>query len=432
MLRILLSFLTAGLFTLHAYGAEPAKRPNVVLFMADDLGYECIGANGSTSYATPHLDALATSGMRFEHCYSQPLCTPTRVQLMTGQYNVRNYVRFGLLDPKQTTFAHLLKQAGYATCIVGKWQLAGGLEGPKHFGFDEHCLWQLNRRPPRYPNPGLEINGVQKDFHDGEYGPELINQYALDFIGRHKEQPFFLYYPMILTHAPFQPTPDSENWDPKATGERSNQDVRHFADMVTYMDKMIGRLVTRLDELGLRQRTLVLFTGDNGTGRGITSQMGDVTVKGGKGTLTDAGMRVPLIANWPGTIPTGKVSRDLIDSTDFLPTICQATGAALPTGKLDGRSFLPQLRGETGQPRQWTYCWYAPNQNKIDAPRQFARDHRYKLFADGTFYEVDSRRFEEKQLQDGQLGPEAAAAKQKLQAVLDQFQDARPKELAAR
>ncbi len=430
--RFLISVLAGLLIGFQALAAEQAGRPNIVLIMADDLGYECIGANGGTSYPTPHLDALAAGGMRFEHCYAQPLCTPTRVQLMTGQYNVRNYVKFGLLDPQQTTFAHLLKQTGYATCIVGKWQLAGGLDGPKHFGFDEYCLWQLNRRPPRYANPGLEINGVQKDFTDGEYGPDLVNQYALDFIGRNKDKPFFVYYPMILTHAPFQPTPDSKNWDPTATGERGNQDERHFGEMVTYMDKLIGRLVKRLDELKLREKTLMLFTGDNGTGRGVTSQMGEVTVKGGKGTMTDTGMRVPLITHWPGSIPAGKVSRDLVDSTDFLPTICEAAGAALPAGKLDGRSFLPQLRGETGRPREWTYCWYAPNQNKVDEPRQFARDHRFKLFADGTFYEIDSRRYEETQLQEGQLGPEAAAARKKLQAVLDQFRGARPKELAAR
>ena len=153
-----------SIWQIAGLAAEQAGRPNVILIMADDLGYECIGANGGTSYPTPHLDALAAGGVRFEHCYAQPLCTPTRVQLMTGQYNVRNYVRFGLLDPQQTTFAHALKEAGYATCIVGKWQLASGFEGPKHFGFDEYCLWQLTRRPPRFANPGLEINGKQKDY----------------------------------------------------------------------------------------------------------------------------------------------------------------------------------------------------------------------------------------------------------------------------
>ena len=124
-----------------------AVKPNIVFIMADDFGYECVGANGGTSYQTPVLDQMAKEGMRFEHCYSQPICTPSRVKLMTGISNMRNYGKFGFLDPKQTTFANLLKKEGYATCIVGKWQLQGGLEGPNKFGFDEYCLWQLNRRP---------------------------------------------------------------------------------------------------------------------------------------------------------------------------------------------------------------------------------------------------------------------------------------------
>ena len=178
------------------------RRPNVILIMADDLGYETIGANGGTSYPTPNLDRLAAGGMRFTHCYVQPLCTPTRVQLMTGRYNVRNYVNFGQMDPQAVTFGNRFKEAGYLTCVAGKWQLGQDPQLPKKFGFDEHCLWQHTRRPPRYVNPGLEINGVAKDFGQGEYGPDLVNEYAIDFIKRHRERPFFLYYPMILTHGP--------------------------------------------------------------------------------------------------------------------------------------------------------------------------------------------------------------------------------------
>jgi len=163
--------------------------PNIVLIMADDLGYECIGAHGGTSYKTPILDKLAGSGIRFDHCYSQPLCTPSRAKIMTGIYNVRNYVRFGLLDPAQTTFAHLLKKAGYATCVVGKWQLGGGLDGPKHFGFDEYCLWQLTRRPSRYPNVGVEVNGKEVDYTEGQYGPDVVSDFACDFIRRNKDKP---------------------------------------------------------------------------------------------------------------------------------------------------------------------------------------------------------------------------------------------------
>src|SRR5262245_52864178 len=271
--------------------AKPAKRPpNVVLILADAFGYECVGANGGTSYRTPNLDKLAAAGMRFTRCYVQPLCTPTRAQLMTGIYNVRNYVQFGHLDPRATTFAQLFRRAGYATGMVGKWQLGQGFDLPKHFGFDEYCLWQLNRRPPRYANPGLEINGKAIDYKNGEYGPDLVNDYALDFVKRSKDRPFLLYYTMMLTHDPFQPTPDSPDWDPKAMGEMVNRNVKHFGEMTTYMDKLIGKLMARLDELGLRENTLIVFVGDNGTGRGVTSRMGSQEVHGGKGLTTSAGM----------------------------------------------------------------------------------------------------------------------------------------------
>ena len=139
---------------------QAAGEPNIVLIMAGDMGYECVTANGGESYSTPNLDRLARGGMRFEDCYSQPICTPSRVQLMTGIYNQRNYIRFGLLDSAVTTFGHLAKRAGYATCIGGKWQLENGLKGPNHFGFDEYCLWQVTRRPSRYPNPGLKVNST--------------------------------------------------------------------------------------------------------------------------------------------------------------------------------------------------------------------------------------------------------------------------------
>jgi arylsulfatase A len=303
------------------------NRPNIILILADDLGYETLGANGGTSYRTPVLDRLAATGVRFTHCYVQPLCTPTRVQLMTGRYNIRNYINFGNMDPQAVTFGNPLQQAGYATCIAA-WQLGQDLDLPKKFGFDEYCLWQHIRRPPRYANPGLEINGVVRDYANGEYGPDLVNDYALDFITRKKDVPFFLYYPMMLTHAPYQPTPDSPDWDPRAQGEQVNTAPKHFGDMVAYMDKLIGKLVARLDALGIRDNTLLIFVGDNGTGRGTRSMMGDRPVIGGKGTTTDAGMHVPLIVSWPGKVSHGMVCGDLVDSTDFVPTLLDAASVS--------------------------------------------------------------------------------------------------------
>ena len=358
--------------------------------MADDLGYETIGANGGTSYKTPVLDRLAERGVRFEQCYAQPLCTPSRVKIMTGIYNVRNYVKFGFLDPGETTFAHLLKRAGYATCVVGKWQLKGGFDGPGHFGFDEYCLWQLTRRPGRYPNPGLETGGKQVDYTGGEYGPDVVSDYACDFIRRHKRGPFLVYYPMILTHCPFEPTPDSPDWDPKSKGSKNYKgDAKYFGDMVTHMDKIVGKILATLDEAGLRENTLVLFTGDKG----------------------------------------GRVCTDLVDFSDVLPTLCEAAGATVPQKRnIDGRSFLPQVQGRKGDPRKWIYCWYARG-GKAKAAKVFARNRQYKLYASGQFYDVREDPIENHPLKAGALADDAARARDLLQSALDRYKDARPQRL---
>ena len=431
-----LLFAALALATIPCLAA--ARSPNIILIMADDFGYECVTANGGESYQTPNLDRLAAGGMRFENCHVQPLCTPTRVQLMTGMSNVRNYTHFGHLDPGQITFGNLLKSAGYATGITGKWQLGRDLALPAKFGFDDYCLWQLTRRPDRYKNPGLEINGKELDFKDGEYGPDLVNNHALAFIERHKEAPFFLYYPMMLTHSPYDPTPDSADYAADAQkGKKAKQDKAkdagkgHFADMVAYMDKLIGKLVTKLDEASLRENTLILFLGDNGTGKGTPSQFKGRQVKGGKSETTTWGTHVPLIVNWPGSITAGRVSQDLICSTDFLPTICEAAGAPLPAGlNLDGRSFLPQLLGKQAKPREWLYAWYNPSGGP-KAKAEFAHDAQFKLYRDGRFFDVLADDAEKQRLDEAALTDNAKTARQKLQAALDQFKDARPAAIAS-
>lgn len=403
------------------------SRPNVILILADDLGYETLAANGGQSYRTPNLDRLAQQGVRMEHCYVQPLCTPTRVQLMTGAYNIRNYTTFGEMDARLKTFANLFRDAGYATCVVGKWQLGRDRQLPKIFGFDEHYLWQHTRRPPRYANPGLEINSVEVDYTNGEYGPDLLNQFAIDFIQRHRTRPFFLYYPMTLTHSPYQPTPDSADWDPKAMGEQVNRRREHFADMVAYMDKLIGVLLAKLDELQLRNNTLVIFLGDNGTGQGVQSRFNGQVVSGGKGKTTVFGMRVPCIVAWPGVVAPGQVYGGLVDSTDFLPSICQAAGIPVPDDwQIDGRSFWPQMLGQPGTPREWVYSWYSP---RGERPREFAFDQRYKLYRTGEIYHIAVDPDEQHPLKQDELTEEAAQAVARLRQALDRFRDARPKEL---
>ena len=405
-----------------------AAPPGIVLIMADDFGYECVGANGGTSYKTPVLDEMAAQGMRFEHCYSQPICTPSRVKLMTGMGNFRNYVKFGLLDPGQSTFAQVLKRAGYATCVVGKWQLLGGYEGPNKFGFDEYALWQLNRRPSRYPNGGLEINGRQVNFTNGEYLPDIVSDYACHFIEKNKAQPFLLYYPMILTHCPFEPTPDSKHWNPKSPGSKTYKgNPKYFGDMVAYMDKLIGKILSKLDEVGVRENTLVIFLADNGTDAPILSTLNGRKVAGAKGEMHDGGTRVPFIASWPVALPRGKVSKEIIDFSDFLPTFCEMAGVPTPEG-IDGRSLLQTLKGSDEKHRRWIYMWYSRNGKNKEA-RQFARTQRYKLYGDGKFFDVQEDVREMNPLPTATLNEEQRAIHAMLQRAIDQHTNQRPSHL---
>ena len=361
---------------LGAFTAQANDQPNIILIMADDMGYEALSSNGSESCKSPNLDKLAAKGVRFTNCFSNPICTPSRVKLMTGQYNVRNYVKFGWLDREQTTFAHQLKAAGYATAIAGKWQLGRDKDSPQHFGFEQSCLWQHTRSgrsnedgkniDRRFVNPQLEFSGVEKDFNNGEYGPQVCTDFICDFIDKNKKKPFLVYYPMILTHCPFDPTPDSTDWDPKRLGSTTykgdrNDPQRHFRDMVAYADKAVGQIVSQLEKSGVRDNTLIIFTGDNGTDTPIVTPWNGKKVVGGKGTMSDTGTRVPLIVNWPAGIrKAGRAVDDLVEFTDVFPTICEVTNAKLPKNHPgDGASIVPVLRNQADARRKdWIYIWY--------------------------------------------------------------------------
>ena len=367
---------TLAALLLGAFTAQANDQPNIILIMADDMGYEALSSNGSESCKSPNLDKLAAKGVRFTNCFSNPICTPSRVKLMTGQYNVRNYVKFGWLDREQTTFAHQLKAAGYATAIAGKWQLGRDKDSPQHFGFEQSCLWQHTRSgrsnedgkniDRRFVNPQLEFNGVEKDFTNGEYGPQVCTDFICDFIDKNKKKPFLVYYPMILTHCPFDPTPDSTDWDPKRLGSTTykgdrNDPQRHFRDMVAYADKAVGQIVSQLEKSGVRDNTLIIFTGDNGTDTPIVTPWNGKKVVGGKGTMSDTGTRVPLIVNWPAGIrKAGRVVDDLVEFTDLFPTICEVTTAKLPKNHPgDGASIVPVLRNQAGaRKKDWVYIWY--------------------------------------------------------------------------
>lgn len=430
---------TLAALLLGAFTAQANDQPNIILIMADDMGYEALSSNGSESCKSPNLDKLAAKGVRFTNCFSNPICTPSRVKLMTGQYNVRNYVKFGWLDREQTTFAHQLKAAGYATAIAGKWQLGRDKDSPQHFGFEQSCLWQHTRSgrsnedgkniDRRFVNPQLEFNGVEKDFTNGEYGPQVCTDFICDFIDKNKKKPFLVYYPMILTHCPFDPTPDSTDWDPKRLGSTTykgdrNDPQRHFRDMVAYADKAVGQIVSQLEKSGVRDNTLIIFTGDNGTDTPIVTPWNGKKVVGGKGTMSDTGTRVPLIVNWPAGIrKAGRVVDDLVEFTDVFPTICEVTTAKLPKNHPgDGASIVPVLRNQAGaRKKDWVYIWY---RNQV-----MVRNKQYSFVAkqDGsnaalTRYEGS---FNGTKLKDSALKKTERALKKQFEATIARLAKAR-------
>lgn len=425
-------------------GNASSSQPNVLLILADDLGYECLRCNGSDSYSTPHLDQLARTGVRFRHCYVNPICTPTRVPLMTGRYNFRNYTQFGTLPAEEPTFGHMMQDAGYATCIVEKWQLDGtGGTTPDRAGFDEYFMKPGDTF--NYADPFIQDNDWQQVRHEGEYGPDLCVDYLCDFMTRHKDRPFFAYYPMALTHFPFKPTPDSSAW---LSGNRHSDNwKKHFGDMVSYMDKIVGRLVAKLDALGIRKNTLVLFLGDNGTDVRISSQFRGRPYRGGKAWLTDAGTHVPMIVSWPGKVAGGRVLDDLVDPTDFLVTIADATAATPRTppdgGPIDGLSFLPRLLGAERASRDWVlielineFRKFGSNQRPAFAGHEgrYVRDHRWKLYEKGVsrrgiafykggqLYDLVNDPHERRPIGASGRPKEAAVARERLQAVFDSHQ----------
>ena len=418
----------------HVAGGAPstnsgkAPKTNVILIMADDIGYECYGAYGGTSYKTPVLDRMAKEGMRFDHAYSNPVCTPSRVKIMTGLSNVRNYAAFGILRKSEKTFGNMMKDAGYRTAVAGKWQLLGTDNypeerrgkgsRPRDTGFERHCLWQVGKGGNRFWGPAISVDGELKNFPRDVYGPDVYSQFLMDRIEEYRDEPFFLYYPMALPHWGYDATKEEPRQfipTPNSADQNNENQQENFADMVAYMDTVIGRIVDKTVELGIAERTLILVTGDNGTFSGIKSNMGDKVIVGGKGKPTDAGTHVALIAYQPGTVPAGSVSKTLVEFSDFVPTIAEVTGVS-PLSPTDGRSFFPQLHGKKGTPRDtiFVYSWAHPEKS---TPHRFVRNKRWKLYGDGRLIDVKNDVLEKSPV----TGVEAAAIREKLQAALDKM-----------
>ncbi len=393
--------------------AGQTQKPNIVFILADDYGVGEVSAYGADNYKTPNIDALARGGTRYTHAYTASLCGPSRALIMTGRYAFRtgatNQDATGRFTPEaETMMPKMLKTAGYATAAVGKW---GQLPmEPGEFGFDEWLKFQGSGVYWNTQDKGKTylVNGQKTPLRDKEYLPDVMHQFAVDFITRNHDKPFYLYYSLSHVHAEILPTPDSPS---------DSKDI--YADNVTYMDKLVGKLVAELDRQKLREKTLIVFFGDNGTAnpRSNRATIGGRRLDGAKGSMLEGGSLEPLIVNWPGVTPAGKVRADMIDSSDFVPTFAELAGAKLPSKTvIDGRSFVASMRGEKKQARDWVYLQLA---------RQwYTREAGWKLTQAGELFDMSDAPFAEKLVAADTKDAAASAARKRLQGALDQLNPA--------
>jgi arylsulfatase A len=395
--------------------ATESSKPNIIFILSDDLGVDILSCFGSDQYKTPHLDALVTGGMKFTHTYAAPLCGPSRALILTGRYAFRtgavNQDKTGGLTPEQETMMpKILKGAGYVTASFGKWGQLGLTPGA--FGFDEYLnfkgsgiFWNTQPKGKEY-----DLNGKPVELKDKEYMPDLMHKLAVDFITRNQDKPFYLYYPMSHIHGDILPTPDSKE------GASAKQ---LYADNIVYHDKLVGQLIAELKKLKLREKTLIVYVGDNGTAKGGAelSTVGGKKIDGSKGSMLEGGSLVPMIVNWPGTTPAETVCADMIDFSDYVPTFAAVAGAKLPENVIiDGQSFLPQIKGQKGTPREWAYVQLAR--------MWYVRDMNWKLNEKGELYDMSGAPFEEKLVPADSTDAVALAERAKLQAALDKLNPA--------
>ena len=440
--RTLWAALAMRMAMLSLHGAD---RPNVVFILIDDISHYGVSAYGakqlnsteglfkSVAVATPEIDRLADEGVLAGNAFAYAVCEPTRVALMTGMNNQRNFVQAKALHASHITFGDLFKQAGYTTGIAGKWKQSRGtstIPGEAYvdqFGWDEIHCFDLLYEGPRHIDPNFVINGkinwykgLSPETNRRYYGPERVNRFALDFIEAHQDEPFFLYYSMLLVHDEHTPTPDTqpnEHYDnfevmthtgvkpDNSFGAFKGDDRRFYPDMVAYMDKMIGKVTAQLDRLGLREKTLIIVMGDNGSKAAFSYTLEDGSeFIGAKGQCKVNGLQVPLVLSYPGSIAAGTSYNGLINLTDLLPTLCEATGIDIPNNEnLDGISFWPQLTGrQTKAHRDHLFTWYNANRAMTDQSKRitYAQELGFKRYGpdanypEGRFFDLRTDPFE--------------------------------------
>nr|ADC79141.1 arylsulphatase A [uncultured sludge bacterium] len=426
LFRLLILF-TCLAWNPSSSGSSPGK-PNFVLILLDNIGKEWFGSEGSLEHRTPHIDQLAREGVRFENCYASPICSVSRVLLLTGRYPFRTGWTFhhdagiyggGNFDwAREQTFARILRDQGYATGISGKWQISnfndpGQENSLREHGFDEFLITPGGRQDSKYWDPMLNENGVNS-LRKGTYAPDVFVNFAIEFMRHHREQPFMLYLPLTLAHKPFTPTPD--HTDPNA----SPQEL--FANSVEYADRLVGKVAKSLDELGLRDNTVLFVTSDNGNEDNISARTQSGLVPGKIYTMAEQSINMPLIVNCPRLIPGGR-SGSLADYSDLLPTMAELAGIPLPTEHpIDGQSFAAWLRGNDAKPpRTWIHT--ALQDERV------IRNERFKLYASaGTpdkFFDLKNDPQETRNLISSSEN-DVSTARRQLESILKSFPEDAP------
>ena len=400
----ILSLLSCALLALIPANAIAADhtpdKPNILFILLDDLGKEWISAYGAEDVETPNVDRLAEEGIRFENYYTMPQCTPTRVTLMTGQYPFRHgwvnhwdVPRWGggahFDSNRNPSIARMMQEAGYKTAVAGKWQVNDFRVQPEvmlDHGFDDYCMWtgyESGNAPSseRYWDPYLHTKAGSRTY-EGQFGTDVLSDFLIDFMSQHRDDPMFLYFAMNLPHTPFRHTPLEPDVEIKLDKQKA---------MVRYTDYTLKKLVDAIEALGLREKTLIIFTTDNGSTQSIIGTRNGESVKGAKTKTNEAGTAVPFIVSQPGTVPEGLISEALIDITDMLPTFVDLAGGSLDARyTYDGHSMAEVFHGKSKDgPREWILSMGGQNRAKLTYGGvenawhfrdRVIRDQRYKLY----------------------------------------------------
>ncbi len=374
--------------------AEPDRpRPNLVFFLIDDMGWMDVGCNGSTVYETPNIDRLAAQGMRFTNAYAAcPVCSPTRASILTGKYPARLHLTDWIpgqtmpyeklrrpdfrqeLPLEEVTIAEALKPAGYVTASIGKWHLGTEPFYPEHQGFDVNFGGTKVGSPASYFYPYKSPDLPKAK--DGEYLTDRLTDEALEFIDANKDHPFFLYLPHYAVHRPLQGKDEDIERFQKKSLPRKGQNSAVYAAMIKSVDESVGRVMARLEDLGISDNTVIIFMSDNG---GLATATSNAPLRAGKGTLYEGGVREPMIIRWPGLAKPGSVCDTPVISVDFFPTLLAMAGVPVKVDNLDGIDLTPLLRGG-GVSRPEALYWHYPHYHGGGAtPGGAIRDGNYKL-----------------------------------------------------